>query len=151
MKPKEWKDIAEMVGIAAIVASLVLVGYELRQNTAVSTAQAVSELNTAIDNAYRSRAQNAALDELIRMGHSDPKALSERERSQFFTWLHADMNLIEAAWFYYDNGIIPERKFDGYKNAACSRVTTPGGREYWAADAEFFASEFRESVKTWCY
>ena len=151
MKSKDWKNVAEMLGIAAISASLVLVAYELRQNTAVSTAQAVSDLNTAIDSAYRSRAQNADLDELVGKGHSDPDALSEREKSQFFSWLRADMNLIEAAWFYLDNGIIPERKFDGYKNATCARVTTPGGREYWTAEAKFFASGFRESIKTWCY
>ncbi len=151
MKSKDWKNVAEMVGIAAIAASLVLVAYELRQNTAVSTAQAVSDLNTAVDGAYRSRAQNADLDELVGKGHSDPDALSEREKSQFFSWLRADMNLIEAAWFYFDNGIIPDRKFDGYKNAACDRVTTPGGREYWAAEAKFFASDFRESIKTWCF
>jgi len=60
------------------------------------------------------------------------------------------MNLIEAAWFYYDNGIIPEQKFDGYRNAACTRITTPGGREYWATEAKFFASDFQESLRTWC-
>ncbi len=146
-----WKNIAELIGMVAIVGSLILVAYELRQSTAVSTAQAVSELNTAIDSAYRSRAQNAELDELVGDGHSDPDKLSEREKSQFFSWLRADMNLIEAAWFYYDNGIIPERKFDGYKSAACSRVTTPGGKEYWAAEAIFFASDFRESIEMWCF
>ena len=139
-----------MVGIAAIVASLVLVAYELRQNTAVSTAQAVSDLNTAIDSAYRSRAMNADLDALVQKGHSDPGALTERGRSQFFTWLRADMHLIEAAWFYYDNGIIPEQKFDGYRNAACNRITSPGGREFWATEAKFFASDFQESLRTWC-
>ncbi len=151
MTSAKWKDTAELIGMAAIVASLALVAFELRQNTAVSTAQAVSDLNTAIDSSYRSRAQNAVLDELIRKGHSDPDTLTEQEKSQFFTWLHADMNLIEAAWFYYDNRIIPERKFDGYKNAACSRVTTRGGREYWADDAKFFAHDFRESIEEWCF
>ncbi len=31
MKTSNWKDIAELIGIAAIVASLVFVGLELRQ------------------------------------------------------------------------------------------------------------------------
>ena len=146
-----WKDIAELVGIATIVASLVLVSYELRQNTAVSTAQAVSDLNTAIDSAYRSRAQNAVLDELIGKGHSEPDTLSEREKSQFIAWLRADMNLIEASWFYYENRIISEQNFDGYKNAACNRVTTRGGLEYWAAEAKFFAHNFRKSIEEWCF
>jgi hypothetical protein len=70
VKSRDWKDVAEMVGIAAIVVSLILVAYELRQNTAVSTAQAVSDLNTAIDGAYRARAQNSELDELVGKGNA---------------------------------------------------------------------------------
>jgi len=60
------------------------------------------------------------------------------------------MNLIEVAWFYYDQGIIPEADFDGYKQAACSRITTPGGREFWSSQSTFFASRFREDVENWC-
>jgi hypothetical protein len=150
MNSTSWKDVAEIVGIAAIVASLILVAYELRQNTAVTTAQAVFDLNTSVDSAYRARAQDPALDTLIDKGHSDPGSLSERDRSQFAAWLRADMNLIEAVWFHYDKGIIPQRHFDGYINAACSRITTPGGQEYWTTEAKFFARDFRKSIAEWC-
>ena len=84
MTSTNWKNIAEFVGLASIVTSLVLVAYELRQNTAISTAQAITGLNSALDASYRARAQDAALDKLVIEGHSDPDALSGRERSQFF-------------------------------------------------------------------
>ncbi len=151
MNSESWKGIAEIVGIAAIVASLVLVAYELRQNSAVAAAQAVFDLNTAVDSAYRTRAQDPVLDELVDNGHSEPDALSERELSQFFAWLRADMNLIEAAWFHYNNGLISQGNFDGYITATCSRVDTPGGQQYWAVEAKFFASEFRKSIDEWCF
>ena len=150
MTSTSWKDIAEMVGIAAIVASLVLVAYELRQNSAVATAQAVFDLNMSVDSAYRARAQDPVLDELIDRGHSDPSALSQRELSQFFAWLRADMNLMEAAWFNFYSQIISERNFDGYIAAACSRISTPGGQEFWAAEAKFFAADFRKGIEDWC-
>ncbi len=151
MKSTSWKDNAEIVGIGAIVFSLMLVAYELQQNAAVTTAKAIFEINTSVDAAYRARAQDPILDELVDKGHSDPDALSERERSQFAAWLRADMNLIEAIWFYYDNGLIADKDFDGYKAATCSRVATRGGREYWAAEAKFFAHGFRDSIEKWCF
>jgi len=40
MRTTDWKDIAELVGIAAIVASLVFVGQQLRQDRAVAQADA---------------------------------------------------------------------------------------------------------------
>jgi hypothetical protein len=151
MYSTKWKEVAELVGIAAIVVSLVFVALELRQNTAVSTAQAVGNLNISIDASYRARAQDSALDQLVEAGHSSFQTLSERERSQYFAWLRADMNLIEAAWFYFDRGIIPASDFDGYKEASCSRITTPGGREFWSSESIFYASRFREAVQGWCF
>ena len=43
MKSTNWKDIAEIVGISAIVASLIFVGIEVRQSQTI----AVAETNTA--------------------------------------------------------------------------------------------------------
>ena len=146
-----WKGIAEIVGIGAIVLSLLMVSYELKQSTALATAQAVFDVNTVLDEAYRSRAQYPELDELIERGHSKPDTLSERERSQFHAWLRADMNATEAVWFYQDRGIIPLQDFDGYKEAVCSRVKTPGGRTFWKSEAQFFANEFRQSIDEWCF
>ena len=151
MRSDNWKSIAEFVGIAAIVLSLVMVSYELRQSTAVATAQAVFDVNTILDESYRARAQNPELDELIEKGHSNPEALSERERSQFRAWLRADMNVAEATWFYQDRGIIPEEGFDGFMEAVCSLMGSPGGTKYWEKEAQFFAARFRQSVDKWCF
>lgn len=38
-KRTDWKDIAELVGIAAIVASLVFVGFQMRQDKLIAEAQ----------------------------------------------------------------------------------------------------------------
>jgi hypothetical protein len=40
MKFATWKDFLELVGIGAIVVSLVFVGYELRQSTAIARSDA---------------------------------------------------------------------------------------------------------------
>jgi hypothetical protein len=150
MKSTRWKEIAELVALASVVASLVLVAYELRQSTAVASAQAVTDLSAIVDGAYRARAQNPVLDELIEKGHSTPDSLSDRERSQFDAWLRADMNSLEAVWFFYDNGIISREDFDGYIAAICNRVTSQGGMKWWDAQAKFYASGFRNSIGEWC-
>ena len=151
MKSFSLKVVAEFIALASVVASLVLVAYELRQNTAVASAQAVTELNAIVDGAYRARAQNAVLDQLVETGHSDPDSLSERETSQFHAWLRADMNSLEAVWFYYHNGIISREDFDGYIAAICSRVTSKGGEKWWSAQAKYYAGGFRESINSWCF
>ena len=151
VKDYDWKGIAELVGIFAVVLSLLLVAFELRQSTAVATAQAVFDVNTVHDQSYRERAQYPELDALIQKGHSEPDSLSERERSQFYAWIRADMNVIEATWFYYDRGIIPQEDMDGFRSSACSRVITTGGRQYWESEKQYFAVGLRNAIDGWCF
>lgn len=42
MKPSNWKDIAELIGIAAIVASLIFVGMQMRQEQEIAIIDALS-------------------------------------------------------------------------------------------------------------
>ena len=43
MKGTNWKDIAELIGIAAIVASLIFVGFQMRQDRQIAEAQIFAE------------------------------------------------------------------------------------------------------------
>lgn len=123
---------------------------ELRQNTAVATADALFQLSAALDNSYRARAQDPVLAQLIKSGHDNIETLSELERDQFAAWLRADMNHLEAIWVYYDLGLLSDETFDGFDESVCSRIATSGGSIYWESGAKFFATGFRKYVKDWC-
>ena len=157
-----WLTLTANIGV---LAGIVFLAIEVGQNQealeesnlinertlAVTTSQAILDSTQIMDSSYRARAQNAALDELINIGHSSISSLSERERSQFFAWLRADMNSAESLWFFYDRGIISEEDFDGMIASFCSRVITPGGQQWWHAEKEFFAGGFRENIDSWCF
>ena len=151
MTGEKWKEILEFVGIIAIVASLGLVAYELGQTNALSAAQAIHQTNTALDDAYRARAQDAVLAQLVIDGHANPESLTHLEQVQFAAWLRADLNIAEATWVFYENGLYPEWAFDGTKAGICSRVITNGGRQFWKAEGQYFAAKFRERIDEWCF
>lgn len=44
MKPSDWKAIAEGVGVTAIVASLIFVGLQLKQEQEIAQAQAIGDM-----------------------------------------------------------------------------------------------------------
>ena len=48
MNSTNWKDIVELVGISAIVASLVFVGLELRQSHQIAIAAEYQERATSV-------------------------------------------------------------------------------------------------------
>jgi hypothetical protein len=61
------------------------------------------------------------------------------------------MNLTEATWFYYSNGFIAEADMEGWRASICSRVSTPGGKQYWKREAKYFADSFRNAIDHWCF
>lgn len=134
----------------AIVASLILVAMELRQNTDIAQANALFQLSAALDDSYRRRAQDPELAQLIKDGHDDKESLTELEREQFASWLRADINHLEAIWTYHVLGLMSDDNFEGFGPSICSRVTTKGGRRYWQNEAQYFSSSLGEFVEETC-
>ena len=67
MKKTDWKDIAELVGIAAIVASLVFVGVQLQQDRRFARSQAMADM---LENGLESRAQINQFAHVLAKGNS---------------------------------------------------------------------------------
>jgi hypothetical protein len=151
LKKAEWKYAFEGIGVIAIVASLVLVAMELRQNTNVAQANALFQLSAALDASYRMRAQDPELAQLIKDGHEDKDSLTELEREQFASWRRADINHLEAICTYYNVGLMSDENFEAFGASICSRVTTKGGRRYWQNEAQYFNSSLGDFVEKTCY
>ncbi len=153
-KTNRWLTLLANIGVMAGIVFLAVEvnqnSAELEQSNAVATAQGPFQVNTVMDNSYRAMAQNPVLAKLVKDGHESPESLTELEREQFAWWLRANINASEAAWFYYDQGLIQEEYFGGYRSATCNRLTTNGGRWWWDDNAEFYADGFISFVEQNC-
>ena len=58
MAQKNWKDTAEIVGIVAIVASLIFVGLQLKQSQDIALAASYQARTTTLAEAFSARAAN---------------------------------------------------------------------------------------------
>jgi len=67
MKKTDWKDIAELVGIAAIVASLIFVGVQVQQDRQIAQAQAAADM---LENGLESRANINQFAHVLVKGNS---------------------------------------------------------------------------------
>ena len=59
MAQKNWRDIAEIIGVAAIVASLIFVGLQLKQSQEIALATSFQARTTTLAEAFASRAANS--------------------------------------------------------------------------------------------
>lgn len=107
MKSTNWKDIAELIGIAAIVASLVFVGLEMRQNHVLAR----SELGAGSFESLASLRQEMTEPEFAATFAKmleQPEQLTTAEQLQANAYLDAAKFLLIRECYLYERGIFTE-------------------------------------------
>ena len=130
MKIVNWKDIAELIGIAAIVASLVFVGLQMKQSDKIALSEIYQARTTAVVEWNTSLASN-------------PLALSAFEKSATghvndITPIEArsGQSIVIAAMFFFENsqyqhtlGFLPDEHWERARLSLKNTMRDP----FWRA------------------
>ncbi len=140
-----WRETAEVLGVIGVIATLIFVAFEIRQNTSAvrsATIQAISE--QSYDSNYR-LAENPDLLALIRKSDNQ-EPLTESERDQIFTWWNAILRLNQNRYQQFRLGVLDD-----------ATIFEVGGRssvyqgssfaEYWEATKQSHSVEFQRFVE----
>ena len=133
-----------------MIASLLLVAFEIRQNTNAISAQAVYDLNESGNEMLMILATDAEFARLMRLGGIDPDALDSDEWYRFRMYVWANMNMYEAAWAYYQRGIVGDGYMEGWKVDYCETISLAGFKRALTTIDSVQATEFQELAKDWC-
>jgi len=142
MKFANWKDSLELVGIAAIVVSLVFVGYELRQSTAIARSDAYSSFSSQ----FFELASNAAMDKRmsglisqVNQGAS-PGDFKPEERVSIRMYQSAAVRVWEGLFRSVQAGVLPEEALE----SAASGILINNNffRSNWASTKHLYTSDF---------
>ena len=137
-KLSDWASVAEILGAAAIVVSLIFVGYQIRQNTDYLRR---TESNATMEQATAGRLLRVELAEILVKSRQGVGALSEVEELKLHTyfsqigWAAVQMFARGRAGFsdaedWQNNALIPEIR------------TNPTADSWWAQAKESFPSDF---------
>jgi hypothetical protein len=112
MKSNSWKDIAELIGISAIVASLIFVGLQMKQSQDIALAAQYQARAEAAQNMMMSMQESGMAISAIQ------KPAAEMNPAERYT---ID-NLFRWSWTQYDNmhfqyvaGFLDEESWKGQK------------------------------------
>ena len=132
MRSKDWKDIAELFGIAAIVASLLFVGLQMRQTQEI-----------ALSAAYQARADTSLVIRTIPLespallsaltkswsGQSDQRTPEEQTAENF--WFASNLIYLENVHYQYLNGFVAEEQWRSNVGDLKLLFETPSLRGTW--------------------
>lgn len=149
MKRTSWKDTAELIGIAAIVASLIFVGLELRLSREIALSEAY-QMRAAIEVANASAVASipgysSGLAKLYDGGSSDDLTTEEFIAQEHY--LAATIGVWENDHYQLERGYLPEDHWaKTYGNMVCD-LALPLYRDLYASGGWSYRTSFAEVVE----
>ena len=118
--------IAELLGAAAVVISLLYLAAQIRQNTRQSRAAAQQAIVHELGNALRAQAQNQEWATLLVRGLNDLDSLTQIEKMQFLSHIGHIFRLYESAYLRNLDGSLDPRFWGGVQRAMADIMSYPG-------------------------
>jgi hypothetical protein len=138
--------IAEIIAATAVIASLIYVGIQIKQNTQ-ATQIAAAQSFAEIDNGFVGLIN--ASNELPDVLHRGAQGLSELQGGDLIRFMaFHDQVLIamQAAFQQWRTKTLDERLWGTFRHAFVDLLSQPGQREWWQIRRHWFDDDFQEYV-----
>ena len=146
LKSTNWKDIAELVGLVAIMLGLVLVAYEIRQNTHMMRAQtrdSLTEKQMAFSEWIGTSRYAGEVANLGSRGKLEP---GTPEFTSYRFLVHGIFREWENSFYQYEQGLFEQAEFEPRRRRWAMNLELIGYRDFWANSRETFSPRFRTEI-----
>ena len=144
---KEWAAIAEIVSAAAVVISLLYVGFELNSNTRAVEAATLLEVNKIAREHLLVGWTDADATRIEVTGDQDREALNPLDQQRYFWAVRSFWMGMQTVYRQYELGVLPPEEWEVYYGVICSNIEAPGKRSLWTG--RDFVPAFVEVVETY--
>lgn len=134
--------VRESVAALGVVASLVFVGLEIRQNTAVARGQARQELAALNQEFLVLMAQDTAFNALWRRGWRDDVELTAMESSRAIFMAIINLRRMENVYLQYREGLVDESALRSYGLGTSYFTETNRFRDWWRNGRDGYHPDF---------
>ena len=128
MKNKNWGSFAELIGVASIVAGLILVAWEIHQANNIAKAQMVMDLAAQANEFNSATFGNPDVAELA-AAIADPNhfEFSETQESMMSGVAWHFTNIFWSAQRAYDNGLLGDDDIQNYQSSVAWHIENHPG------------------------
>ena len=119
MGNKNWWNTAEFAGVVAVVASLIFVGLELRQNTNAVEAATIENLTNQSHDFFLLMASSPDLSRIYDAGTEDLSNLDATELAQYMWIQNARYLRYQTAFLQWRRGTLGDEDWLFYRRFAC--------------------------------
>jgi hypothetical protein len=143
-------DLGQSISMLAnigVIAGLIFIAYELRQNTLATELAASQGFHDASGAANRMMVENPHISLLI-ASDIEGEELSQAERIQLNNALHNQFRAWEMNYWQFEQGALDEELWRGYSNYVADIVASyDTAEEYWRQRPDYFTPGFNAFVE----
>ena len=145
MTLEEFNYIAEIIASIAVIASLLYVALEVRQNT---RGIKLSAGNYAAEQARTMFSHSIAPDtrEIAYKGWQDPESVTGIERFAFFGLMHDHFCGLENVYYQHLDGAIDPGLWTGLVRRVSLELSMPGSRYFWDQRRNWYSDTFQSFI-----
>jgi hypothetical protein len=140
------KAIRETLTALGVIASMVFVGMEIRQNTTAIQTDTSQGVFTQYMDATRPVLENPELAELLVRADTAPASLSLADSLRYDLYLDFEIYLYESVYTNVAQGTMEPGVASGWLRGMSRWVCQPRGEEFWRFYSEEYAPIFQTAM-----
>ena len=152
MKSTSWKDVVEMVGMVAIIVSLLFLGYEVKRANDIAEAQATSTVYQGGNEFLLAFIDNQNLRHVMRntfWGGSE--SLTDDDQMLLTATMTYIYNINEVAWKYHQKGLMSDADMSVRFAELCVWINgSPAVAKDWASRRDTVLPGFYDDASREC-
>jgi len=147
MALQDLANLGEVIGAIAVIASLIYLAFEIRQNTRAMRRAATQEIHRSLNDQARCFVESPDLAALFFRASQQPQELTGEERFRFQMLLTYVFSNFEMAIGYYREGLLGDDMIEGFVKGLRPLFENPLVVEWWEAEGQgTFSPELRDLV-----
>jgi len=139
--------IGELVGVLAVVASLIYLALQLRQNTKSIRLSTLHDITSLWVTVMSMHGQSQEASNLWYKGLNDYDNLTREEKTRFLIFIGVSMRVLSEQLFQWQEGALDKNIWQGMKATIDDIAQTPGFKAYWEIRHHQFSESFQTYIK----
>ena len=136
----QYAAVAEIIGVTLVIASLIYVALQLRQNTEMMRAESRNAIQHSKQQELFMMLQNPDIWRGITKQELDDESI------RIILWLTASLRAREHEWFQFRHGVLDESAWKSYATAIPFALANERPRAWWGGTKPMYEKEFVEMV-----
>ena len=135
--------VAELIAALGVIASLIYLATQIRQNTRTTRAAAFQGAITEGGHIYRMIAENSEAAQIFRNGMEEPDKLTNDELFRFLMMLSSSFRGYENFFVQHLYGTADDISWEAWTESIRTFLGTPGVALFWKTRGKAFRRDFQ--------